>query len=169
VNALFGSPGGGKSHLGAAVGLALVENGWRVLFARTTDDSTIARGLDYVHQLCVSEATRIDVVSMSMGGLPSQAWADAINALYEAGVVVVTAAGNNYGNAPTRFVVYPARFGRVIAAVLLLDAFDREDAEVGVLAADLLLDVSGAALPPAFHGIDVGELEDADAVGQRCT
>ena len=34
---LFGPPGGGKSHLGAAIGLALVENGWRVLFARTTD------------------------------------------------------------------------------------------------------------------------------------
>jgi subtilisin family serine protease len=79
-------------------------------------NSSIARGLDYVHQLCASEATRVNVVSMSMGGLPSDAWADAINALYEAGVVVVTAAGNNYNNAPTRFVVYPARFGRVIAA-----------------------------------------------------
>ena len=34
---LFGPPGGGKSHLSAALGLALVENGWRVMFARTTD------------------------------------------------------------------------------------------------------------------------------------
>ena len=34
---LFGPPGGGKSHLAAAVGLALVENGWRVLFMRTSD------------------------------------------------------------------------------------------------------------------------------------
>jgi DNA replication protein DnaC len=34
---VFGPPGGGKSHLGAALGLALVENGWRVLFTRTTD------------------------------------------------------------------------------------------------------------------------------------
>ncbi len=34
---LFGGPGGGKSHLAAALGLALVENGWRVLFTRTTD------------------------------------------------------------------------------------------------------------------------------------
>ena len=31
------SPGGGKSHLAAALGLALVEKGWRVLFTRTTD------------------------------------------------------------------------------------------------------------------------------------
>ena len=34
---LFGPPGGGKSHLAAAIGLALVENGWRVLFMRTGD------------------------------------------------------------------------------------------------------------------------------------
>jgi DNA replication protein DnaC len=34
---LFGPPGGGKSHLAAALGLALVQNGRRVLFIRTTD------------------------------------------------------------------------------------------------------------------------------------
>jgi DNA replication protein DnaC len=34
---LFGAPGAGKSHLAAAIGLALIENGWRVLFTRTTD------------------------------------------------------------------------------------------------------------------------------------
>jgi DNA replication protein DnaC len=34
---LFGPPGTGKSHLAAALGLALVEAGWRVLFTRTTD------------------------------------------------------------------------------------------------------------------------------------
>ena len=34
---LFGPPGGGKTHLAAAIGLALVENGWKVLFTRTTD------------------------------------------------------------------------------------------------------------------------------------
>jgi len=34
---LFGPPGGGKSHLAAAIGLALVEAGWRILFVRTTD------------------------------------------------------------------------------------------------------------------------------------
>ena len=32
-----GPTGGGKTHLAAAIGLALVENGWRVLFTRTTD------------------------------------------------------------------------------------------------------------------------------------
>lgn len=34
---LFGPPGGGQTHLAAAIGLALVENGWRVLFTRTSD------------------------------------------------------------------------------------------------------------------------------------
>jgi DNA replication protein DnaC len=34
---LFGPPGSGKTHLSAALGFALVENGWRVLFTRTSD------------------------------------------------------------------------------------------------------------------------------------
>ena len=34
---LFGPPGGGKTHLAAAIGIGLIENGWRVLFTRTTD------------------------------------------------------------------------------------------------------------------------------------
>ena len=34
---LFGPPGRGKSHLAAALGFTLAENGWRVLFTRTTD------------------------------------------------------------------------------------------------------------------------------------
>ncbi len=34
---LFGPPGTGKSHLASAIGLALIENGYRVLFTRTTD------------------------------------------------------------------------------------------------------------------------------------
>jgi DNA replication protein DnaC len=34
---LICGPGGGKTHLASAIGLALVENGWRVLFARTSD------------------------------------------------------------------------------------------------------------------------------------
>src|SRR4029077_21209952 len=34
---LFGPPGAGKSHLAVAIGLALVENGWRVLVMRTSD------------------------------------------------------------------------------------------------------------------------------------
>jgi Subtilase family len=79
-------------------------------------NSAIAQALDYVHMLCRNRETFVHVVTMSMGGLPSQAWADAVNALYEVGVFVVTAAGNNYANIPSHFVVYPARFNRVVAA-----------------------------------------------------
>ena len=34
---LLGPPGGGKSHLSSAIGLALLEKGWRVLYMRTSD------------------------------------------------------------------------------------------------------------------------------------
>ena len=34
---VIGPPGAGKSHLAAAIGLALIENGYQVLFTRTTD------------------------------------------------------------------------------------------------------------------------------------
>ena len=34
---MFGPPGGGKSHLAAAIGLALVERGRRVMFTRTSE------------------------------------------------------------------------------------------------------------------------------------
>ena len=79
-------------------------------------NSAIARAFDYVHELCRDPGTRVDIVTMSMGGLASRAWAEAVNALYEAGVFVVTAAGNNFGNLPTRNIVFPARFCRVVAA-----------------------------------------------------
>jgi subtilisin family serine protease len=79
-------------------------------------NSAIARALDYVHGLNTQPTTFVDIVSMSMGGVASQAWAEAVNALYEQGVFIVTAAGNNFGNLPTRNVVFPARFDRVVAA-----------------------------------------------------
>lgn len=85
---------------------------WVVLFR----NSSIAAALDHVLALSRDPATRCDVLSMSMGGLASAAWADAVNALYDAGVVMVTAAGNNFGNLPVRSIVYPARFNRVLAA-----------------------------------------------------
>src|SRR5258706_8398851 len=34
---LFGPPGGGKSHLASAIGLSLIEKGWRGLFSPTSD------------------------------------------------------------------------------------------------------------------------------------
>ena len=70
---LFGPPGAGKSHLAAAIGLALVENGWRALFTRTSDlvqrlqiarrelalESTIAK-LDKYHLLILDDIAYVN-------------------------------------------------------------------------------------------------------------
>src|SRR5262249_17401718 len=76
--------------------------------------------INYAAESCARESSCIHVMSMSMGGVASQAWADAVNKAYDAGIVYVAAAGNNFSagffGVPTRFIVYPARFRRVIAA-----------------------------------------------------
>lgn len=77
--------------------------------------SNFAEAIHYLTSLTLS-GTPVHVVSMSMGGAPSKAWADAVNAAYEAGITIVTAAGNNFNGLPTQHVIYPARFQRVIAA-----------------------------------------------------
>jgi subtilisin family serine protease len=71
--------------------------------------SAFAKALRYAIQ------QRCDVVSISMGGLPSRAWSELVNDAYEAGVCICAAAGNNVGGAPTHHVVYPARYHRTIA------------------------------------------------------
>lgn len=58
---------------------------------------------------------RCDVVSISMGGLPSKAWGEAVNKAYEAGICICAAAGNNVIGLPSHHVVYPARYHRTIA------------------------------------------------------
>ena len=56
---LFGPPGAGKSHCAAAIGRALIENGYRVLFTRTTD---IVQRLQAARQALQLEAaiTKLD-------------------------------------------------------------------------------------------------------------
>lgn len=78
----------------------------RVVLLRT---SSLARGFNYaVEQRC-------DVVTLSMGGVPSQAWGEAVDAAYEAGVCICAAAGNHIGITPPYTLVYPARYSRVLA------------------------------------------------------
>jgi hypothetical protein len=77
--------------------------------------SAFADAVNYLINLHNS-GTAIHAVSMSMGGAPSKAWANAVNAAYDAGITLVTAAGNNFSGLPTRNLIFPARFGRVIAA-----------------------------------------------------
>jgi len=71
--------------------------------------SALARALAYaLDQQC-------DVVTLSMGGLPSRAWAEAVDEAYEGGVCICAAGGNRKGKSPPRVLVYPARYARVIA------------------------------------------------------
>ncbi|HEX8252785.1 MAG TPA: S8 family serine peptidase [Thermoanaerobaculia bacterium] len=73
--------------------------------------SALARALDYaINAQC-------DVLTMSMGGVPTQAWAEAVDRVYEAGIVFCAAGGNRKRFTPPKVLVYPARYPRVIAVV----------------------------------------------------
>lgn len=73
--------------------------------------SSMVLGFDYARQ------QGAHVLSMSMGGVSSRALVDAVNLAYDAGMVVVTAAGNNFSGVPSpKSIVFPARYHRVLAA-----------------------------------------------------
>jgi hypothetical protein len=80
-------------------------------------------------------ATGADVLSMSMGGVSSQALVDAVNVAYDAGVVMVTAAGNNYAWLPSpKSIVFPARLRRVLAACgIMADGRAYADLAIGTM------------------------------------
>jgi DNA replication protein DnaC len=96
---VFGPPGGGKSHLAAAIGLGLIENGWRVLFARTTDlvqrlqvarrelalESAIAK-LDKYHLLILD-----DLAYVTKDQAETSVLFELISARYERRSVLITA------------------------------------------------------------------------------
>jgi hypothetical protein len=95
-------------YLGGAPGAA-------VLSLRIADSvvllftSALARALQYaVDQNCA-------VATMSMGGLPSQAWSEMVDRAYDFGLCFCAAAGNHVGFMPPKTLVYPARYRRVIA------------------------------------------------------
>jgi DNA replication protein DnaC len=96
---LFGPPGGGKSHLAAAIGFALVENGWRVLFTRTTElvqklqvarrelvlESAIAK-LDKYHMLILD-----DLAYVRKDQVETSVLFELISARYEHRSLMITA------------------------------------------------------------------------------
>lgn len=82
--------------------------------------SAMARGIDYALAPRNNPKVKCDVVTISMGGLPSASWAAAVNHAYDAGIVVVAAAGNNIYlivNFPMRHAVWPSRYRRVVTAL----------------------------------------------------
>src|SRR3546814_1753317 len=96
---LFGPPGGGKSHLAAAIGLQLGQNGWRVLFTRTSElvqklqlarrelalDSAIAK-LDKYHLLILD-----DLAYVAKDQAETSVLFELISARYERRSMLITA------------------------------------------------------------------------------
>ena len=96
---VVGPTGGGKSHLAVAIGLALVENGWRVLFMRTSDlvqrlqiarrelalESALAK-LDKYHLLILD-----DIVYVSKDQAETSVLFELIGSRYERRSMLITA------------------------------------------------------------------------------
>ena len=96
---LFGPSGAGKSHLSSAIGLALIENGYRVLFTRTTDlvqklqqaridlalESAIAK-LDKFHLIILD-----DITYVSKDQAETSVLFELISARYERRSMMITA------------------------------------------------------------------------------
>lgn len=69
----------------------------------------------FVQALRFAMDNHCNVVSMSLGGLPSKAWSETVNEAYDAGICICAAAGNYYQDRMPHFLVYPARYRRVLA------------------------------------------------------
>lgn len=135
--------------------------------------SAFATGLDYLIAPGGNTAERVDVLSMSMGGAASKAWADVVNRAYDAGIVMVTAAGNNFPLTP-QSTVYPARFRRVISACgVMADGrpYIRENVPSGKMAGnygpDSKMDTALAAYTPntSWAEINCEAIVDMDGAG----
>lgn len=110
----------------------------------------------------------IDVISMSMGGVASAAWADAVNKAYEAGIILVTAAGNNFGR--PKSTVFPARFSRVLSACGVMANFEPYVLGFGTMSGnygpDSKMDTALAAFSPNIPWAEISFPDVVDWDGQ---
>ena len=130
--------------------------------------SAFAEAMEYLLSLQGDPDTAIDVVSMSMGGVASDAWADVVNRAYEAGLCLVTAAGNNFGR--PKSIVFPARFRRVLAACGVMADFRPYELEFGQMSGnygpDSKMDTAIAAFTPNIPWAEIGAPDVIDWDGQ---
>src|SRR5262249_11239582 len=83
--------------------------------------SAMAQGIGYALAPRGHANKKCDVITISHGGLPAASWAKAVNLVYDAGIVVAAASGDNYvgpfGPFPFSDTIWPSRFNRVITVV----------------------------------------------------
>jgi hypothetical protein len=81
-------------------------------------DSAMAKGIDYALAPRGNPANRCDVITLSHGGFPALSWAHAVNNVYNAGIVLAAAAGDNgilfFLDIPGHDTIWPSRFRRAI-------------------------------------------------------
>ncbi len=121
---LLDNSGHGTGTLGILAGGPVSAHGGEILGGAPEADIVPIRIADSVVLLRTSALARAvryaadagcAVATLSMGGVPTRAWGEAVDAAYEAGLCLCAAAGNHVGFAPPRKLIYPARYPRVIA------------------------------------------------------
>ncbi len=136
---------------------------WVVRFST----GTMVQGIDHAIR------ENAQVLSMSMGGLTSAALVDAVNLAYDSGLLMVTAAGNNFAHRPMpKSIVFPARYPRVLAACgVMADGRPYWNLEDGVMqgshgpAGKMATAIGGFTPNTAWAKIGCGDVVDMDGAG----
>jgi subtilisin family serine protease len=93
----------------------------RVLSIKISETVALLSGKRFAAAVDYAIEQKCEVITMSMAGLPSKVMAEAVNKAYEAGIVIVSAAGNNFVKGIAKIfpktTLYPARYPQTIAAV----------------------------------------------------
>ncbi len=127
LSILAGDRVGDRGILGGAPGADIVP-------LRIADTVMLLRTSALAMAIRYAAFNECAVASLSMGGWPSQAWADAVDEAYEKGLCLVAAGGNRFRPGPPRSLVYPARYPRVIAVTgAMADGSPYDDLDLGTM------------------------------------